>query len=81
MDDYHYSPQDNWEYGTGRTDPPKNRTGLMAVLLILVIFLTGIVTVLGVLNIRLFRQLSAREEESELSISFTQQEATAETVP
>ena len=81
MDDYHYSPQDSWEYGTGRTDPPKNRTGLMAVLLILVIFLTGIVTVLGVLNVRLFRQLSAREEESELSISFTQEETVPETVP
>ena len=81
MDDYHYSPQDSWEYGTGRTDPPKNRTGLLAVLLILVIFLTGIVTVLGVLNVRLFRQLSAREEESELSISFTQEETVPETVP
>ena len=84
MDDYHYSPQDNWEYGTGRTDPPKNRTGLMAVLLILVIFLTGIVTVLGVLNIRLFRQLSAREGgegEEELSISFTQEETQATAAP
>ena len=81
MDDYHYSSQDNWEYGTGRTDPPKSRTGLMAVLLILVIFLTGIVTVLGVLNIRLFRQLSAREEEAELSISFTQEESAPEGVP
>ncbi|MGN1015436.1 MAG: S1C family serine protease [Faecousia sp.] len=81
MDDYHYSSQDNWEYGTGRTDPPKNRTGLMAVLLILVIFLTGIVTVLGVLNIRLFRQLSASEEEGELSISFTQEETAATTAP
>ena len=81
MDDYHYSSQDNWEYGTGRTDPPKSRTGLMAVLLILVIFLTGIVTVLGVLNIRLFRQLSAREEEAELSISFTQEESAPEAVP
>lgn len=81
MDDYHYSSQDSWEYGTGRTDPPKNRTGLMAVLLILVIFLTGIVTVLGVLNIRLFRQLSAREEEGELSISFTQEETEATAAP
>ena len=81
MDDYHYSPRDNWEYGTGRTDPPKSRTGLLAVLLILVIFLTGIVSVLGVLNIRLFRQLAAQEEEQELPISFTQTEAAAETVP
>ena len=74
MDDYRYNPQDSWEYGTGRTDPPKSRTGLMAALLILVIFLTGIVTVLGVMNIRLLGQLSQREEDEELSISFTQEE-------
>ena len=81
MDDFPYSSQDGWEYGTGRTDPPKSHTGIMAVLLILVIFLTGIVTVLGVLNIRLFRQLNAREEEAELSISFAPSETTPETVP
>ena len=81
MDDYRYSPQDSWEYGTGRTDPPKSHTGLVAVLLVLVIFLTGIVTVLGVLNIRLFQRLAAQEEEQELPISFTQTEATVEAVP
>ena len=78
MDDYHYSPQDNWEYGTGRTDPPKSHTGILAVLLILVIFLTGIATVLGVLNIRLFRELASHQAEPELPISFTQTEAEAD---
>ena len=82
MDDYRYSPQDGWEYGTGRTDPPKSHTGILAVLLILVIFLTGIVTVLGVLNIRLFRELASHQVEPELPISFTQTEAeTDETQP
>ena len=75
MDDYRYSPQDGWEYGTGRTDPPKSHTGILAVLLILVIFLTGIATVLGVLNIRLFRELASHQAEPELPISFTQTEA------
>ena len=75
MDDYRYSPQDGWEYGTGRTDPPKSHTGILAVLLILVIFLTGIATVLGLLNIRLFRELASHQAEPELPISFTQTEA------
>ena len=78
MDDYRYSPQDGWEYGTGRTDPPKSHTGILAVLLILVIFLTGIATVLGVLNIRLFRELASHQAEPDLPISFTQTEAEAD---
>ena len=57
MDEYLYDSQDSWEYGTGSTQPPKSRGGLVAALLIAVIFLTGIVTVLGILNIRLVKQL------------------------
>ena len=57
MDEYIYDSQDSWEYGTGSTQPPKSRGGLVAALLIAVIFLTGIVTVLGILNIRLVKQL------------------------
>lgn len=74
MDDYIYDPQDNWEYGTGRTQPPKSRGGLVAVLLILVIFLTGIVTVLSILNIRLVKQLGLPRSDRELAISFTNEE-------
>ena len=58
-------------YETGPTKPPKSRNGLMALLLILIIFLCGIITLLGVLNVRLFHQLQTRDE-SELAISFTQ---------
>jgi len=72
MDDYTFTTQDGSEYGTGRTQPPKNRGGLVALLLILVIFLTGIVTVLGILNIQLFRQLRAQDPGQEASISFSQ---------
>ena len=69
-----YNEQYDWDdqyYGTGPTQPPKNRGGLIALMLILIIFLCGIVTVLGVLNIRLFQQLKVKQEEEELSISFT----------
>ena len=50
--------EQNWmhEYRTGRTQPKKSRSGLIAVLLILVIFLAGIISAMGLLNIRLFRQ-------------------------
>ena len=74
MDDYIYDPQDSWEYGTGRTEPPKSRGSLVAVLLILVIFLTGIVTVLGILNIRLVKRLGLPQAGRELAISFTNEE-------
>ncbi len=68
---------DDRYYGTGNTEPPKERHGLMALMLILVIFLFGIITVLGILNIRLFQELKLKKQETELSISFT----TEATVP
>ena len=80
--------EDPWEessWQTGSTNPPKNRGGLVAVLLVLVIFLSGIVTVLGVLNVKLFRQLRQQEKQDELAISYTIDEpketAPLETVP
>lgn len=69
---YEYQPDHPWDdgvYGTGRTQPPKNHGGLIAFLLILVIFLSGIVTMLGIMNIRLFRQLK-QKPEAEPSITF-----------
>ena len=74
MDDYIYDSQDTWEYGTGSTQPPKSRGGLIAVLLIAVIFLTGIVTVLGILNIRLVKQMGMPMPTREPSISFSDAE-------
>ena len=52
-----------------RREPPKNHGGTVALLLILIIFLCGIITVLGILNVRLFQKLNTRRE-SEQSISF-----------
>ena len=75
MDDYIYDSQDSWEYGTGRTQPPKSHGGLIAALLIAVILLTGIVTVLSILNIRLVKKLGL-PQESEMGISFSMEETT-----
>lgn len=49
-------------YQTGSTQPPKSRVGIIAFLLVLVIFLSGISTALGLMNIRLFQKLNAIEE-------------------
>lgn len=66
-----YPDWDDSVYGTGPTDPPKNRGTLVALLLILIIFLCGIATVLGLLNIRLFQELKTDHEKKELGITFT----------
>lgn len=60
---------DDGEYGTGRMQPPKDHTGVIAFLLILVIFLSGVVTMLSIMNIRLFHRL-ARQEREESPIAF-----------
>ncbi|MDO5400008.1 MAG: trypsin-like peptidase domain-containing protein [Eubacteriales bacterium] len=68
--------QNNWDdsvYGTGNTKPPKSRGGLFALMLILIIFLCGILAVLGILNIKLFHQLR-QKQEVEYPITFTQNE-------
>ena len=72
---------DSWDtgaYGTGRTSPPKTHSGLVALLLVLIIFLVGIATVLGLLNVRLFRELNTHQEEPDdpLPISFTEEQET-----
>lgn len=67
--EYDYDWDDS-VYGTGRTDPPKSRGGLVALMLILVIFLCGVVTVLGILNVKLFRQLKVQQEQ-DLTMSFS----------
>ena len=62
-----HSEYESWEqqtYRTGSTRPPKNHGGLIAVLLVLVILLGGIVTILGFVNIRLFRQISNANAET-----------------
>ena len=75
MDDYrnHNEPWDPSIYGTGRTKPPKNHGGIIAVLLVIVIFLGGLVSVLGILNVKLFAQLKEASNKKDDSLSFVSQ--------
>ena len=62
-----------FEYRTGRTEPQKNHRGIIAFLLILVIFLCGIVSALGLMNIRLFRLLEQMKTPEKTPLSFSQE--------
>ena len=78
MDENQYNSPEPWErdsYETGSTKPPKNRGGLLCVLLVAVVLLGGITSALGIMNIRLFHQLNDDGEQS-ASVSF--QEETVE---
>ena len=57
-------PWDQGTYQTGSTNPPKSRSGLVAVLLIIVIFLAGITSFLGILNIKLFSALNSQPDNT-----------------
>jgi len=73
MDENKNYPRQPWEpgkYETGRTNPPKSRNGLIAILLVVVIFLSGLVSFLGVLNVKLFAELKAQPQEDEEPVSF-----------
>ena len=75
MDDYRNQnePWDPSIYGTGKTQPPKNHGGAVAVLLVIVIFLSGLVSVLGILNVKLFTQLKEQSGKPEDSLSLVSQ--------
>ena len=66
-------PWDEGVFGTGKTEPPKSYSGIIALLLILVIFLSGIVSLLSFMNIKLFQQLSeqSKQLENKSPMSFT----------
>lgn len=69
------APWDDGEYGTGRTQPPKSHSGVIAILLIAVIFLTGTITMLGFMNVRMFRELNQREPEPDVPICFNPEQS------
>ena len=73
-------PWDDGEYGTGRTQPPKSHSGVIAILLIAVILLTGTLTLLGFMNIRMFQQLRQQEASQDVTICFDPNQ-TAEAAP
>lgn len=62
-------------YETGSTQPPKSRV-LIVLLLVLLIFAGGIITALGILNIKLWSASSAKEE-SAVSLKFRRSQSSA----
>lgn len=59
-------------YRTGQTHPPKSHGGIIAFLLVLIIFLSGIVTILSLMNIRLFQQLTQLKAEETSPVIFAE---------
>lgn len=57
-------------YETGVTQPGKSHRGIIAVLFMLVIFLSGVVTALGLMNVRLFHQLQTDSTDQVAQVSF-----------
>ena len=79
MDERNNFPNDPWDrdsYETGSTKPPKSKGGLVAALLIAVIFLGGITSVLGIMNIHLFRQLNDNSSDMSFFTPADTQKAT-----
>ena len=65
----HYiDPWDRDFYGTGSTQPPKDRGGLVAFLLVAVILLGGTCSALGIINLRLLDQLAQQEPVGTLNV-------------
>ena len=65
MDNRNNKNKDIWDdgvYGTGSTRPPKSHGGIIVLLLILVIFLSGIISLLSFMNIKLFRALNQQKQ-------------------
>ncbi len=62
-------------YSTGSTRPPKSHGGLIAFLLVMVIFLCGLSTALGLMNIRLLGVLSEKEEDQTAPMAFSQDDS------
>ncbi len=68
----HHELWDDGTYQTGNTTPPKKSNPLVAVLLMLVIFLGGIASALGVVNIRLLAALQQQQPEQTLPLQLQQ---------
>ena len=76
MNENHWKTENTYDpdrsfYQTGSTRPKKSKSGLIAVLLAAVILLGGIVTILGFMNIRLFRKLEDSPEQKDPFVQFS----------
>lgn len=68
-------------YQTGFTAPPKKYSILVVVLLVLVIFLSGLVSLMGLLNFKMFSTLYAEEQQDEVPVSLENQQMIDSAVP
>ena len=59
-------------YQTGHTHPAKNYRGIITLLLITIVLLATVVTVLGIMNIHLFHQLSTQPDTTSVQFSPTE---------
>lgn len=66
---------------TGRTEPPKPRSGLIALLLVMVILLCGISTALSILNFKLYWQLNTQKKETQVAFSRSEDSTQPTEVP
>ena len=82
MDNRKNNRIDSWDegvYGTGKTEPPKSNSGMVALLMIIIIFLSGIISGLSFMNIRLFNQLQeAKHEVDSIPMAFSEMESDSE---
>ena len=63
-------PWDRDTYRTGYTRRPRRSRGLVALLLVIIIFLCGIVSILTMLNIRIFQELANQPVQETAAIDF-----------
>lgn len=61
-------------YQTGVTEPPKRYSILVAILLVMVIFMAGLVSLMGLINIKMFNTLYEEEQEQEVPVSLETQQ-------
>ena len=64
-----YEPQDHNTYRTGSTTPPKAHSRLVAILMIMVVLLAGLVSILSVLNIRLFSNFNKLQQAVDVPLA------------
>ena len=57
-------------YSTGASEPPKRSNALLVMLVVAVILLGGLTSVLGMMNVQLFRQVKSFEQESSQQPNF-----------
>ena len=72
--------KDDTQYQTGTVTGPRHHGGMVAVLLVAVVLLCGMITILGLLNIRLFVELK-KQENSALHLHSGTSAETDATIP